>query len=153
MSRLTKLIALTGGSISCIFLLVNITDIAAGIISRQFGNGIVWTEELARVSLVWCVMIGSCAALYEGDNMSVDFAVRVLPEWGRVLCRLVSFAIECVVLCVLVYYGSINVMGGWTMRSMALHIPRAIPLMSVPVGIGLLLAVLIGKFIEGRRNV
>lgn len=142
-----KFLALTSGVISCLFLIINIIDIMTGIISRQVGiNGVTWTEELARISLVWCVMTGASAALWEGDNMSIDFMTRLLPETGRKFCGLVAFVIEAVVLGVLVYYGSLNVMGGWTMRTMALHIPRAVPLMSVPVGMGVFLAVLVARF-------
>ncbi len=146
MQKLSRFIALFCGVISCIFLIINIIDILTGVISRQFSASITWTEELARISLVWCVMFGASSAFYEGDNMSVDFVVRILPDGLKKLCRVIAFMIEATVLGVLIYYGSQNVMGGWTMRSMALHIPRAIPLMSVPVGMSLFLTVLISKF-------
>ena len=152
MLRLSKFIALTSGVISCIFLLVNIADITLGVIARQSGiSSIIWTEELARISLVWCVMIGASAAFYEGDNMSIDFAVNALPQWAKRLCRVIAFVIECVVLAVLVYYGAQNVAGGWTMKTLALHIPRAVPLMAVPVGMGLFLAVMVSKFLGKER--
>ncbi|MBQ7221324.1 MAG: TRAP transporter small permease [Synergistaceae bacterium] len=152
MRRLSKFIALTSGIISCMFLLVNIADITLGVIARQSGiSSIVWTEELARISLVWCVMMGASAAFYEGDNMSIDFAVNMLPEWGKRLCRVIAFVIECIVLGVLVYYGAQNVSGGWTMRSLALRIPRAVPLMAVPIGMGLFLAVLVSRFFCRER--
>ena len=152
MLRLSKFIALTSGVISCIFLLVNIADITLGVIARQSGiSSIIWTEELARISLVWCIMIGASATFYEGDNMSIDFAVNALPQWARRICRVIAFVIECVVLGVLVYYGAQNVAGGWTMKTLALHIPRAVPLMAVPVGMGLFLAVMVSKFLGKER--
>lgn len=151
MLKLSKFLALTSGIISCMFLLVNIADITLGVIARQSGiSSIVWTEELARISLVWCVMMGASAAFYEGDNMSIDFAVNALPEWAKRICRVTAFVIECIVLGVLVYYGAQNVAGGWTMKSLALHIPRAVPLMAVPIGMGLFLAVMVSRFI-GRK--
>ena len=146
MRRLSKFIAIFSGVMSCIFLVINIADILIGVISRQFSASITWTEELARISLVWCVMLGASAAFYEGDNMSVDFVVRILPDGLKKFCSVLAFLIEAIVLGVLIYYGSQNVMGGWTMKTMALHIPRAVPLMSVPVGMSLFLAVLTAKF-------
>mgnify|MGYP002623353137 CR=1 FL=1 len=151
MQKLSKFLALSSGIFACIFLVVNIADIIAGIIARQAGINLVWTEELARITLVWCVLAGASAACWEGDNMSIDFAVRMLPETLRRLCRFVSFVIEAVILGVLIYYGSVNVMGGWTMRTMALHIPRAVPLMAVPAGMAVFLAVLCLKFF-GRKE-
>lgn len=150
MRRLSKFIAVFSGVISCIFLVINIADILTGVISRQFSASVAWTEELARISLVWCVMLGSSAAFYEGDNMSVDFVLNILPERIKKFCRVIAFMIEAVVLAVLIYYGYLNVMGGWTMRTMALHIPRAVPLMSVPFGMSLLLTVLISKFFSKK---
>ena len=146
MRRLSKFIAIFSGVMSCIFLVINIADILIGVASRQFSASVTWTEELARISLVWCVMLGASAAFYEGDNMSVDFVVRILPDALKKFCSVLAFMIEAIVLGVLIYYGSQNVMGGWTMRTMALHIPRAVPLMSVPVGMSLFLAVLTAKF-------
>lgn len=146
LNRLSRFIALFSGVIASIFLVINIADILTGVISRQFSASVAWTEELARISLVWCVMLGSSAAFYEGDNMSVDFVLKILPERIKKFCRVIAFMIEAVVLAVLIYYGYLNVMGGWTMRTMALHIPRAVPLMSVPFGMSLLLTVLISKF-------
>lgn len=153
MLKLSKFLALTSGVIACIFLVINIADIIIGVIARQTGtSSIIWTEELARISLVWCVLIGASAAFYEGDNMSIDFVVKVLPENLKVLCRVIAFIIEVIVLGVLVYYGTQNVMGGWTMRTMALRIPRAIPLMAVPFGMGIFLAVLITKFFSQNEE-
>ena len=149
MRRLSKFFALTGGITACIFLLVNICDIVFGVIMRQSGAGsIVWTEELARISLVWCVMLGASAAFYEGDNMSIDFAVKALPKTLQTVCKVTALVIECTVLIVLIYYGAQNVAGGWTMRSMALRIPRAVPLMAVPIGMGLFLAAIVSKILS-----
>ena len=146
MRRISKFIALFSGIISCIFLVINIADIITGVIARQYSASVTWTEELARISLVWCVMLGASAAFYEGDNMTVDFMLKLFPERIKKFCGILSFMIEAIVLAVLIYYGYLNVMGGWTMKTMALHIPRAIPLMSVPAGMSLFLTVLIAKF-------
>ena len=84
--------------------------------------------------------------------MSIDFVVNGFsPRW-RALCRLISFLIEATVLVVLIVYGAQNVMGSWTMRTMALQIPRAVPLMAVPLGMGMLLIVLVASWSKGGRK-
>ena len=150
MRRVSKFIALFSGIISCIFLVINIADILTGVIARQYSASVTWTEELARISLVWCVMLGASAAFYDGDNMTVDFMLKLFPERIKKFCGILSFMVESLVLAVLIYYGYLNVMGGWTMKTMALHIPRAVPLMSVPVGMSFLLTVLIMRFFERK---
>ena len=144
---LSRLIVKVSAAAGCFFLLLNIVDITAGVISRQVtGMSLVWTEELARFSMVGFVLIGAASAFAAGDNMSIGFAAGALPPRLRELCRLIAFLIEAVVLAVLVGYGIQNVMGGWTMRTMALQIPRAVPLMAVPIGMGMLLIVLVASY-------
>ena len=153
LNRLSRLIVRLSAAAGCFFLLVNIADITVGIVARQVtGTSLVWTEELARFSMVGFVLIGAAAAFAAGDNMSIDFVVNGLsPRW-RALCRFISFVIEAAVLVVLIVYGVQNVMGGWTMRTMALGIPRAVPLMAVPVGMGMLLTVLVANYFGHKEE-
>lgn len=152
LDRLRRLIVGSSAAAGCLLLILNIADILIGVIARQVGEtSIVWTEEAARFALVWCALIGAATAFAEGDHMFIDFIVNALPRPLRALCRLLSTLVQAAVLCVLVWYGAQNVMGGWTMRTMALRLPRAIPLMAVPIGMGMLLAVLLIDALSPRR--
>ncbi len=152
-SRLSRFIVRLSAVAGCCFLVLNIADITVGVIARQTaGVSLVWTEELARFSMVGFVLIGASSAFAAGDNMSIDFVVNVLPPRWRAFCRFISFLIEAVVLVVLIVYGVQNVMGSWTMRTMALKIPRAVPLMAVPAGMGMLLIVLVASRFERRKD-
>ena len=154
LSRLEKSIVILSGVTGCLLLLVNIADILLGVIARQSGRlSIVWTEELARFALVWFVLIGAAAAHYEGDNMSLDFIVKKFAPKVQAVFKLIAVLIEAIALIILIYYGWQNVQGGWAMRTMALKISRAWPLMAVPVGAGLLLIILILHYILSNKNV
>lgn len=149
LNGLSRLMVRVSAVVGCLLLLVNIADITIGVLARQSGEtSIVWTEEVARFALVWFVLIGAAAAFAAGDNMSIDFVVKIMPRPLQTLCRFVSVVIEAVVLCVLIWYGVQNVAGGWTMRTMALRIPRAVPLMAVPIGMGMLLVVLLADYLS-----
>ncbi|MCR4817612.1 MAG: TRAP transporter small permease subunit [Fretibacterium sp.] len=153
LNRLSRSIVRLSAIAGCCFLVLNIVDITVGIVARQTtGISLVWTEELARFSMVGFVLIGAAAAFDAGDNMSIDFVVNGLPPRWRALCRFVSFLIEATVLVVLIVYGVQNVMGSWTMRTMALGVSRAVPLMAVPVGMGMLLIVLVAGYFGGGRK-
>ncbi len=153
LNRVSRFIVRLSAAAGCCFLLLNLADITVGILARQgTKTSLVWTEELARFSMVGFVLIGAAAAFAEGDNMSIDFVVNGLsPRW-RALCRFISFLIEAVVLLVLIVYGVQNVMGSWTMQTMALRIPRAVPLMAVPIGMGMLLIVLVAHYFARGRD-
>lgn len=126
---------------ACLLLAVNIADILLGVFARYLlRSSLAWTEEVARYTLVWFVMIGASCAFRHGDHMAIDFLVPRFPAPLRRLSGMLRFAIALFVLAFLVFYGAKNVAGLWEMRTMALGIPKAIVLMAVPAGMGLLLA-------------
>ena len=149
--RLSRLAATVSIWLGGLLLLLNVGDVLMGVIMRSFfGSAPIWTEELARFSMVWMVLIGAAAAFYNGDQMSIDFVVMNLPPRGKAFCRALSVAVRFVVLAALVYFGWRNVMGSWKMKTMALGVPKAVPLMAVPIGMGLLLAAILFRACAGR---
>lgn len=135
-SRLERISAWT----SCLLLLVNVGDILLGIFCRYvLKSSIIWTEEAARFSLVWMVMMGALGAAVKGDHMVIDFvvprfpaALRRIVEWGR-------FLLAAGILSLMIWLGWVNAVQMWHMNTMALNIPKTIPLLSIPVGLALLL--------------
>jgi TRAP-type C4-dicarboxylate transport system permease small subunit len=60
------------------------------------------------------------------------------------------------ILSLMIWLGLVNALKIWHMRTMALGIPKTIPLLSVPVGLALLLAIFLliqyRKFREGSSE-
>jgi len=126
---------------ACSLLAVNIADILLGVFARYLlKSSLAWTEEVARYTLVWFVMIGASCAFRHGDHMAIDFLVPRFPAPLRRLAGFLRLCVALFVLSFLIWYGAQNVSGLWEMRTMALGIPKAIVLMAVPAGMGLLLA-------------
>ena len=157
LGKLEKLIISLSAVISCALLLVNIADILLGVSARSLNLNLklVWTEELARFALVWFALIGASAAYHEGDHMSIDFIVNKFNFKLKTLCKFIALIIQLIVLGVLIYYGCLNIQGSWAIKTMALKIPRAWPLMAVPLGAGMLFIVLILHYILNlnKKNV
>jgi TRAP-type C4-dicarboxylate transport system permease small subunit len=140
---------------ACLLLLINVGDILLGIFCRYvLKSSIIWTEEVARFSLVWMVMMGALGAAVKGDHMVVDFvvprfpaALRRIVEWGR-------FLLAVGILSLMIWLGWVNAVQIWHMKTMALNIPKTIPLLSLPLGFALLLAgtVLMHLQTVGRRG-
>ena len=142
--RLERL-SLLGG---CFLLAVNVCDILMGVACRYFlGGAPVWTEELARFSLVWLVLIGAASAFLNGDQMCIDFLAKSMPPAGRRFCEFLSAAVQSTVLVVLIIFGARNAVGMWKMRTMALGVPKSIPLLAVPVGMALFLCAIVVKYV------
>ena len=122
------------------FLLINIIDIIFSVISRYFFNSsLVWTEELARFTLIWAVMFGGVAAMSYGEHVSITIVVEKLPNY---LSKIVNFVRHIIIIAVLIfmtYMGFEYTSNAWRFTTLAMGIPKAIPLMAIPIGMGLML--------------
>ena len=124
--RLSRMLASISVWLGGFLLLLNVGDVIMGVTLRYVGGAApIWTEELARFSMVWMVLIGAAAAFYNGDQMSIDFVVMKLPPRGKAFCRVLSVAVRFVVLAALVWFGARNVMGSWKMKTNHLILPMA----------------------------
>ncbi|HOO63029.1 MAG TPA: TRAP transporter small permease [Synergistaceae bacterium] len=132
------------------FLVVNLGDILAGVFCRYvLRSSLIWTEEAARFSLVWMVMAGALGAMVRGEYMVIDFVVPRFPRGVRRLVIWGRFLLGILILGLMTVLGSINALQMWNMKTLALHIPKTLPLLALPVGFGLLLA---GTLLSGLRE-
>ena len=154
--RLSKWISrleLFGAWAACFMLAVNVSDILLGVFCRYvLKSSLVWTEEVARFSLIWIVMLGALGAAIKGDHMAVDFVVPHLPPLLQRVIKQGKFFLSSAILLLMIYLGWVNATRIWDMRTLALNIPKTIPLMALPAGFALLLAGSVLLHLEGRRN-
>jgi TRAP-type C4-dicarboxylate transport system permease small subunit len=133
-------------AVAVFLLIVNVGDIVLGVVMRYcFAQSIIWTEEVARYSLVWLAMLGAAGACARGDQMAVDFLVPYFPRPLRFVAEVLRIGVQVCILCVLIGFGIQNVAGTWQMKTMALGIPKALPLMAVPIGMSMLLAQILAQ--------
>ena len=134
-------------------LVLNVGDIILGIFCRYvLKSSIIWTEEVARFSLVWLVLMAAGGAYYHGDHMVIDFVVRRFPDKLQKMVSWFRFVLAIFILSLMIYLGFVNAVKIWHMRTMALGIPKTIPLMSVPVGLGILLMITVLKSFSSWRK-
>jgi TRAP-type transport system small permease protein len=124
--------------IAGVFLVINISDIIISIFFRYFlKDSLVWTEEVARFTLIYSVMFGSVVGISFGDHVKITVFLEYLPEAIRkviiILCHIMIISI----IAYMTYLGINYVNNAWRFRTLALGIPKAIPLMSIPIGMGL----------------
>jgi len=67
-----------------VFLVINISDILISIFFRYFlKDSLVWTEEVARFTLIYSVMFGSVVAISYGDHVNITIILEHLPVMIR----------------------------------------------------------------------
>lgn len=121
-----------------VLFLVMTGDILAGVGSRYIFKTVpVWTEELARYTLVWMVMIAANPALYFSDHMAID--LDIFPGRTARGISLVRGALFVGILGFMTWQGSLYAAKMAPFKTMGLGISKAIPLAAVPAGLGLVL--------------
>jgi len=122
-----------------VFLLINVLDILVSIFFRYFlKDSLIWTEEVARYTLIWSVMFAAPAALSFGEHVNISIVVDRLPG---PIARVVKWIKNILIIGILVfmtYLGVKYTSGAWRFKTLALGIPKAIPLIAIPIGMGLL---------------
>ena len=76
----------------------------------------IWTEEMARFSFIWMVMIGAMVGVRDGAHFDVDLWPE-LPPRANALLRIVANVFVLVFALVFVWYGIAFVQFGWHQTS------------------------------------
>jgi len=153
LSKWISRLELLGAWAACFMLAVNVSDILLGVFCRYvLKSSLVWTEEAARFSLIWIVMLGALGAALKGDHMAVDFVVPHLPPFFQQVIKQGKFFLSSSILLLMIFLGWVNATKIWYMRTLALNIPKTIPLMALPAGFALLLLGSVLLFFEERGS-
>ncbi len=86
------------------FGVIVVLTIAQVIFRFVFDNPLVWSEELARLLLVWVTFLGGAVVCWDGTHLSVDALFVNLPRRLRRLVRIFNGAVAIGFLVVLSYY-------------------------------------------------
>jgi TRAP-type C4-dicarboxylate transport system permease small subunit len=89
-------------------LLLMITLAVLQIFLRNlFETGIVWSDVLVRILVLWVGLVGAMVASRQGNHINIDILDRFLPERAKVV---VSFVVEVFTafICTIVAYYSLQ---------------------------------------------
>ena len=121
-----------------VLLVINLADVMIGVFGR-FYRAPMWTTDLARITLVWMVMLAAAPALKRGEHMAITLMVDRLPatlrSWVVLLRKVVFIGILLLMVVLGVQYAHKLRM----LTIMTLGIKKSVPLTAIPVGLGLML--------------
>lgn len=119
-------------------LVVNLASVMLGVFSR-FYRAPVWTTDLAKVTLVWMVMLAAAPALKRGEHMAIHILVDKLSPNARKIAVALRIFIFIAMLCLMIWLGGAYAYKMRLFNIMTLGIKQAIPLLAIPVGMALML--------------
>ena len=85
-----------------------------------------WTEELARIDLIYLTFIGSIVAFQRREHLRIEVVVHALPRGARRWLRVIIDLASMLVLGVVVWQGAPLLHRFWPMLSAALNWPTTI---------------------------
>jgi TRAP-type C4-dicarboxylate transport system permease small subunit len=142
--QIKQLTARLLGTLSVAMFVVLVADVLWGVVTRYLlGSQAVWTEELARLLLVWLSMLGAALAYASRSHLGVDSLLIALDPFAERVATLAShLLILLFALGVMVYGGSALTLERWQAGQMlsALPMVKAWFYLSVPVS-GVLIAI------------
>ncbi len=116
-----------------IFVIVIMTalvlDVIWGVASRYLlGDQSSWTEELARVLLIWVSLMGASLAFAEKSHLGVDYLMTKLhPEAARFMA--ITTNIIILIAIVLIF-----LVGGFQLMQRTFSMNQIMPAMNIPKG-------------------
>ena len=121
-----------------VLLVVNLADVMIGVFGR-FYRPPMWTTDMARITLVWMVMLAAAPALKRGEHMAITLVVQRLPGMFRSRVILLLKAVFIGILLLMVVLGVQYAHKLRMLTIMTLGIKKSVPLAAIPVGLGLML--------------
>lgn len=110
--------------VTVFFILV--IDVLWGVASRYLlGNQASWSEELARLLMVWLALLGAALACREDRHLGLDVIVRQWPEdaqrYGRMFVHIAVMAFALIVMAG----------GGWRLVEQRFALGQTLPALGV----------------------
>lgn len=90
------------------------------------------SEELARFSMIWLVMLGSAVILREKGHIAVSYFVELFPPSVQKGSRLLNYFFILAVCITLTVYGLELAMGAMSQMAAANKIPMGYIILSIP---------------------
>ena len=144
MTRFKQLMARVLGCLCMLVFTSLVLNVLWGVVTRYLlGHQAHWTEELARLLLVWLAMIGAALAYIENKHLGVDVLTRSLHSSSQRVARFLTHLVVFLFASAVMIYGGVSlVIDRWQAGQVlaALSINKAWFYLAVPIS-GLLIAV------------
>lgn len=93
-----------------------------------------WEEEVARYMMIWSSFLAASYALWQGEQLGMEFVVKLLPARYRRIVRILTYLLCIAFLAVIAYQGFVWMMPQQLDQvSPSLGITMAIPYAAIPV--------------------
>ncbi|MGD2094072.1 MAG: TRAP transporter small permease [Phycisphaerales bacterium] len=114
-----------------------VLDVIWGVFTRYvLGHQSPWTEELAKMLLIWVALLGASIGFIKNSHLGVDFFVNKLNEKWKTIGQLIVYMLISVFAAVVLIYGGYRLVSltlTTSQPSPALHIEMGYVYLALPI--------------------
>lgn len=114
-----------------------VIDVVWGVFTRYvWGYQSQWTEELARMLLIWVSLLGASIGFIRKSHLGVDYFVNKLNERFRAIGQLMVYLLIAVFAATILIYGGYRLVSSslsYSQPSPALHVEWGYVYLAVPI--------------------
>ncbi len=123
-----------------ILFMLNVLNVGSAVFARYvLRSSFIWTAELSQFFMVSMVLIGAAVTLKENEHMRIDLLLKYLPPRINKVVTIIRISTIIIISLWMTVISFKYANSLWMMKTVGLHIPKAIPLFAVPIGIGMFL--------------
>ena len=141
-----------GRTIGILCTVLIILTLSAGVISRYvFNRPFFWTDEVARILLIWSIFIGAAMGFRKGTStahIGMDYFVSLLPQKPKKIAVRLGWLINMFFCVLILIIGISFFIQTISFRTAALDISKGFIYICLPIFGILMLVFLINQFID-----
>lgn len=130
-----------------LLLLALLASVVIGVVARQLGNPVSWSDEAAQYLLVWTGFIGWMLASRRRAHIRITLLLDPLPRLARIGAEIVIQLLLIGFAAALIGYGTPLIGRNWDIEWVSLPLPSGLLYLPVPFAA----AVLIGEALLAIR--
>lgn len=136
--------AFRDAGLATLLLLLDLVLLIYGVFARYLlGSSPIWMDELARYLIIGAVMLALGAVWMEGGHMRVNLLEQRLPPRLAQVLRLYQWLLALAFFAFAAWVSTRYALNAGRFRSLGLGVSRTWPLLSLPLGFGLLTLMLL----------
>ncbi|UCG64918.1 MAG: TRAP transporter small permease [Deltaproteobacteria bacterium] len=129
-----------------------ILTLSAGVISRYvFNQPFFWTDEFARILLIWSIFIGAAMGFRKGTStahIGMDYFVSLLPQKAKKVAVRFGWLVNMLFCVLILMIGTIFFIQTISFRTAALDISKGFIYVCLPIFGIMTLVFLINQFLD-----
>jgi TRAP-type C4-dicarboxylate transport system permease small subunit len=135
-----------------VLLLALLACVVIGVLSRQLGSAVAWSDEMAQYLLVWTGFVGWTIAARRRTHIRIGVFVDLLPRTARIMAE-VAIQLSVILCCLLLLrWGAPLIERNWDVEWVSLQLPAGLLYLPIPFAAAVVAGQAVVEITEALRG-